>query len=127
MNASVDALSATIGATAKEEDKAADAGTIAAPASSAATSPVRTTSRSSLVRTASRIKLARVPGGSSLVRTVLRATLASLRYCHHQGERMTTIRMRGLGASNNLVSSPVSWVVLKPQPLSMSSSSFLVR
>ena len=61
----VDALSATTGATAAEEDMEVDAGTTVAHARSGATG---------LVRTAGRIILARVPGGTGLMRIVLRAT-----------------------------------------------------
>ena len=56
----------------KEEDVVADAGTTVARARSGATG---------LVRTAGRISLARAPGGTSLVRIVLKVTPNSLR-CH---------------------------------------------
>ena len=69
-DATVDAPSATTGATAAEEDVEADAGTTVARARSGATG---------LVRTAGRISLARVPGGISLARNVLRAMLGFLR------------------------------------------------
>ena len=67
---SVDAPSATIGATAEAEQEVEDDGTTVALAKGGVTG---------LVRTAGRTSLARVPGGCSLVRTVLRAKLASLR------------------------------------------------
>ena len=70
MDASVDAPSATTGATVEEVDEAADVGTTAGPARSGATSLVRIASRTSLVR---------APGGTSLARTVHRAILVSLR------------------------------------------------
>ena len=54
MDASVDAPSATTGATTEEEDEVGDAGTIAAPARSGATG---------LARTAGRTNLARAPEG----------------------------------------------------------------
>ena len=93
-----DAPSATTGATAEEEDVVADAGTTVARARSGATS---------LVRTAGRI---------SLVRIVLRATLAFLHYRHHQEGMTTTIKTRGLGASRSRAQSPASWAAHRPQP-----------
>ena len=101
-----------------EEDVEADAGTTVARARSGA---------AGLVRTAGRISLARVPGGISLARTVLRAMLGFLRCRHHQEGTTTTIKTRGLGASRSRVLSPASWEKLKPQPHSVSSSSFLAR
>ena len=78
-----------------------------------------------LTRTAGRTSLARGLGGISLARITRRATQAFL-LCHHRQEGMTTIiRMRGLGASRIHVLSLASWVVLRPQPLSASSSSLL--
>ena len=50
MDASVDALSATTGATAEEEDAAEDAGMTVALARSGATGLVRTAGRTSIVR-----------------------------------------------------------------------------
>ena len=78
---SVDTLNAAVVATAEEEDVVADAGTTVARTRSGATG---------LVRTVGRINLARAPGGTSLVRIVLRATLASLRCSRHQGGTTTT-------------------------------------
>ena len=99
MDASVNAPSATTGATTEEEDVVADAGMTMAHARSGATSLVRTTGRTSL---------AKVPGGISLATIVLRAMLASLRYHHHREGMMTTTKMTGLGASKSLVPSPAS-------------------
>ena len=118
MDASIDAPSATTGATAEEEDVVADAGTTVAHASSGA---------AGLVRTDGKIILVRAPGETNLMRTALEATPASLRYRPHRRGTTTIIKTRGLGASKSLVPSPVSWVVLKPQPLSVSSSSLLMR
>ena len=101
----VDAPSAATGATAEEEDVVTDAGTIVARARNGATSHVRT---------AGRTILARVPGGTSLVRIVLKATLTFLHYRHHPEGMTTTIKTRGLGASRSHVLSPVSWAKLKP-------------
>ena len=70
MDASVDTPSATTEATTKEEDEVGDSRMNAAPVRCGATGLARTTGRNSL---------ARVPGGSSLGRTVLRPKLASLR------------------------------------------------
>ena len=75
MDASVDAPSATTGATAEEEDVVADAGMTVARARSGATV---------LVKTAGRIILARAPGETSLARIAPRATPVFLRYRHHQ-------------------------------------------
>ena len=88
MDASVNAPSATTGATAEEEDLAEDVGTTVAHARSGATGHVRT---------AGRISLARVPGGISIVRSILRAMLGFLRCRHHQEGMTTTIKTRGLG------------------------------
>ena len=97
---------------------AEDAGMTGARARSGATG---------LVRTAGRISLARAPGGISLVKIVLKATLDSFR-CRHRQEGMTnTIKPRGLGAFRNRVLSPASWAEPRPQPRSVSSSSFLVK
>ena len=73
MDASVDAPSATTGATAEEEDEAEDAGTIVALARSGATGLAKIAGRTSLVR---------AHGGISLARTALRAMLVSL-HCRH--------------------------------------------
>ena len=54
-------------------------------------------SATSLGRTAGRASLVKVPGGISLARTVLRATLAFPRRRHHQEGMKATIRTRGLG------------------------------
>ena len=89
MDASVDAPSATTGATAAE----ADAGTTVARARSGATG---------LVRTAGRASLMRVPGEISLTRTALRATLAFPHCRHHQEGTTITTRTRGLGASKSI-------------------------
>ena len=99
MDASVDAPSATTEAMADEEDVAEDAGTIVAPARSGVTG---------LVRTAGRTSLPRAPGGISLAKTILRATLGFLRCLHRQEGTTTTIRTRGLGASRSHVLSPAS-------------------
>ena len=115
---SVDAPSATIGATAEAEEEVEDNGTTVALAKGGVTD---------LVRTAGRTSLARKVGGISLVRTALKATQASL-LCHRRQEgTTTTIKTRGLGASRSRVLSSASWAELKPQPHSVSSSSLLVR
>ena len=118
MDALVDAPSATTGAMAEEEDEAEDARMIVATARSGATGLTRTTGRTSLVR---------APGGISLARTALRAMLFILHCRRHQEGTTTTIRTRGLVASRNRVLSPASWVELRPQHLSVSSSSLLAR
>ena len=118
MDVSADAPSAAIGAMAEEEEEVEDDGKIVALAKGGVTA---------LARTAGRTSLARGLGGISLVRTVLRATQASL-LCHHRQEgMMTTTRTKGLGASRSHVLSLASWAVPKPQPLSASSSSLLAR
>ena len=94
MDASVDAPSATTRAKAEEEDVAEDVGMTVAHARSGATG---------LVRTAGRISLARVPGGTSLVRIDLRATPVFPRCRHRQEGTTTTIKTRGLGASRSHV------------------------
>ena len=118
MDASVDAPSATTGATAEEEDVAEDAGTTVALARSGVTS---------LVRTAGKISLARAPGEISLAETTLRATLVFLRCRGHPEGTTTTIWTKELGASKNRVLSPASWAELRAQHLSISSSSLLAR
>ena len=78
-----------------------------------------------LVRTTGKISLARALGGISLAMISLRATPVFL-CCHHRQEgTTTTIKTRGLGASKSYALSPASWAELKPQPLSISSSSLL--
>lgn len=69
-DASVFVLSAAVEVTAAEEAKVEDAGTTMAPARSGVIS---------LMRSAGRASVARAPGGTSLVWTIVRATLASLR------------------------------------------------
>ena len=118
MDTSVDATSAMTEATTEEDDVAKDAGTTGAHARSGATG---------LVRTTGKIILAKAPGRISLATTAPRATLVFLHYLHHQEGTTTTIRTRGLGASRSRGLSPASWVELKPQPLSESSSSLLAR
>ena len=118
MAASVDAPSATIGATVEEEEEVEDDGTTEDLAKGGVTD---------LARTAGRTSLARGLGGISLVRIALRTTQASL-LCHlSRGGMKTIIRTKGLGASRNRVLSPGSWAELKPQPHSVSSSSLLTR
>ena len=80
-----------------------------------------------LVRIAGRISLTRAPGGTSLVRIVLRATPVFPHYRHCQEGMTTTIRTRGLGASRSRAPSLASWVVLRPRLPSTSSSSSLAR
>ena len=60
MDDSVDAPSATTGATAEEGDEVEDTGTTAAPIRSGATSLMRTTGRTSLAREAGEISLVRI-------------------------------------------------------------------
>ena len=80
-----------------------------------------------LTRTAGRTNLAREVGGISLVRIAHKAMQASL-LCHlSRGGMKTIIRTRGLEASRSRAQSLASWVVLRPQPLSASSSSLLAR
>ena len=118
MDVSADAPSATAWAMAEEEEEVEDDGMTVALAKGGVTD---------LARIAGRTSLARALGGTSLVRTVLRAMLASL-CCRHRQEGTTTIiRTRGLGASRSRALSPASWAVLRPQLLSASSSSLLVR
>ena len=116
--ASAAAPSAETGATAEEEDVVADARTTVARARSGTTG---------LVRTAGRISLARAPGGTSLVRIVLKEMLAFLHYRHHPEGMTTTIKTRGFGASRSRALSPASWAELKPQPRSISSNSLLMK
>ena len=117
-DASVNAPSAATGATAEEEDVVADAGTTMARARSGTTG---------LVRTAGRISLARAPGGTNLVRLVLKATLAFLHYRHHPEGMTATIKTRGLGASRSHALSPTSCAELKPQLHSVSSNNLPVK
>ena len=118
MGALAAALSATTMATAAEEVAAEPVGMIVASVRGGVTS---------LVNTASRTRLAMFHGGTILVRTVLRATLASLRYHCHQEGTMTTARTMGSGASKSLVLLPAFWVALRPSPPIASSGSSLVR
>ena len=111
--ASVDAPSATTGATTEEEEEVEDDGTTETLARSGVTD---------LARIAGRTSPTRELGGISLTRTAHRETQAFLS-CYHQEGMMTTTRTRGLGASRSREPSLVSWVVPKPQPLSASSSS----
>ena len=115
---SADAPSATIGATAEEEEEVEDDGTTVALAKGGVTG---------LARTAGRARLVREAGGISLARIARKGTQASLCCRRSQGEMKTIIRTRGLGASRNRVQSHASWAELKPQPLSASSSSLLAR
>ena len=96
----------------------ADAGTTAARARSGVTG---------LVKTAGRTNLARAPGGISLARTALRAMPVFLRCLHHQEGMKITTRTRGLADSRSLETSPTSWAELRPQRLSVSSSSLFAR
>ena len=114
----VDAPSAATGATAEEEDVVVDAGTTVAHTRSGATG---------LVRIAGKIILARVPGETSLARTVLRATPVFPRCPHHQEGMTTTIKTRGMGASRSRVLSPAFWAEPRPQPHSASPNSLLVK
>ena len=107
--------SAMTGAT-TEEDMVVDVGMTVACARSGATG---------LMRTTGRISLARAPGGTNHARIILRATLVFLPYLHHQEGTTTTIKTRGLGASRSRVLSPASWAELRPQHLSVFSSSLL--
>ena len=118
MDASVDAPSATTGATTEEEEEMEDDGKTVALAKGGVTGLARTAGRTSLVRDI---------GGISLARTILRAMLAFLCCCHHQEGTTTTIRTRGLGASRSRALSPASWAELKPQPRSVSSGSLLAK
>ena len=115
---SANAPSAATGAMTEEEEGTQDAGQTAAHAKGGATN---------LARIAGRTRLAREAGGISLARIARKVTQASLRYRRSQGEMRTVIRTKGLGASRNHVRSPASWVELKPQPLSASSSSCPVK
>ena len=81
MGALAAAPSAVTAPTTVEEAAAEVAGTTA-------TNPARTAGKASLVTAL---------GGTSLVRTVLRATLASLRCHHRQGETTTTGKTMGWG------------------------------
>ena len=115
---SVNAPSAMIGATAEAEEEVEDDGTTEALAKGGVTG---------LARTAGRTSLMRGLGGINLVRIARKATQGFL-LCHHRQEGMTTIiRTRGLGASRSHVLLLASWAVLRPQPLSASSSSLLTR
>lgn len=105
MDASVDAPSAATGPMSEEVEEVEDVGTTAPPVRSGATGPTRTIRRTSLLRAL---------GGTSLVRTILREMLVSLR-CRHSKEGTTTIiRTRGLEASRSRALSLASWAVLRP-------------
>ena len=122
-DASVDAPSATIGATAEEEEEAEDDGKTVALAKDGVTDLARTTGRTSLVREVGGTHLTREVGGISLARIAHKATRASL-LCHHSPGGMKTItRTRGLEASRSRAQSLASWAAHKPRPLSASSSS----
>ena len=90
---------ATTGATAEEEEGTQDAGKTAAHVKGGA---------ANLARIAGRTRLAREAGGISLVRIARKVTQASLHYRRSQGEMMTVITTKGLGASRNHARSPAS-------------------
>ena len=118
MDASVDAPSATTGATTEAEEEVEDDRMIEALARSGVTD---------LARIAGRTSLARGLGGISLARIAHRAMQAFL-LCRHGQEGMTTIiRTRGMGASRSRVLSLASWEVPRPQPPNAYSSSLLAR
>ena len=114
MGISADALSATTGAMAEEEEEVVDDGKTVALAKGGETDLARIAGRTSLAREAREI---------SLVRIALRAMQASLLCHHHRGGMKTIIRTKGLGASRSPARLPASWAGRKPQPLSSSSSS----
>ena len=118
MGVSSNAPSATTGAMAEEEEEVADDGKTVALVKGGVTDLARTTGRTSLTREAGEI---------SLVRIARAATQAFLLCRHRQGGTKTNIRTRGLGASRSHVQSLASWVVLRPQHHSASSSSLLGR
>ena len=127
MGVSADAPSATIGAMAEEEEEVEDDGKTVALAKGGVTDLARTAGRTSLVREVGGTHLARGVGEISLARIAHKAMRASL-LCHHsQGGMKTITRTRGLGASRSRAQSLASWAVLRPQPLSASSSSLLAR
>ena len=113
-----DAPSAPTGAMAEEEEEVADDGKTVALAKGGGTDLARITGRTSLAREAGEI---------SLVRIARTATQAFPVCRHRQGGTKTNINMRGLGASRSRVQSLASWVVLRPRPLSASSSSLIVK
>ena len=127
----VNASSTMTGAMAEEEEKvedvAEDDGATVAPARSGVTDLVRIAGRTSLLRARGGTSLVRAPGGINLARTVPRVMQAFLHYRHRQEGMTSIIRKRGLGASRSHVLSLASWVELRPQPLSASSSSSLAR
>ena len=105
IGASVDALSATTGATTKEEEVSEDDGMTEALVRSGVTD---------LARIAGRTSLARELGGISLTRIACRVTQAFL-LCRHRQEGMTTTtRTRGLGVSRSHVLSLASWAEHMP-------------
>ena len=118
MDVSADAPSTMTGAMAEEEEEVEDDGTTEALAKGGVTD---------LARTAGRTSLARGLGGISLARIVRGAMQAFLLRHHRQGGMTIATRMSGLGASMSHVLSLASWVAPRPQPLSASSSSLLVR
>ena len=91
---SVDAPSATIGATAEAEQEVEDDGRTVALAKGGVTG---------LARTAGRTSLARELGGIKLLRIARKATQDFLLCHHHQEGMKTIIRTRGLGASRSRV------------------------
>ena len=97
------APTAVTGATVEEEEGTQDAGKTVARAKGGAIN---------LARIAGKIRLARETGGISLTRIARKATQASLRCRHNQGETRTAIRTRGLGASKSHARSPASWAGL---------------
>ena len=115
---SVDTPSVTIGAMAEAEEEVDDDRTTVALAKGGVTGLTRTTGRTSLTRGLGEI---------SLMRIARKATQDFLLCHHHQGGLKTHIRTRGLGASRSRVLSLASWAVLRPRPLSASSSSLLSR
>ena len=122
-----DAPSAATGAMAEEEEEVEDDGKTVALAKGGVIDLARTAGRTSLVREVGGTHLAREAGEISLARIAHKAMWASL-LCHHsQGGMKTIIRTRGLEASRSHVLSLASWAELRPQPLSVSSTSLLAR
>ena len=118
-----DALSATTGAMAEEEEEEVeDDGKTVALAKGGATDLARTAGRTSLVREVGGTRLVRGVGEISLARITHKAMRASL-LCHHsQGGMKTITRTRGLEASRSRAQSLASWAAHKPRHLSASSS-----
>ena len=108
------APTAVTGVTVEEEEGTQDAGKTVARTKGGAIN---------LTRIAGKTRLARETRGINLARIARKATQASLRCRHNQGEMRTTTRTRRLGASRSRARSPASWAGLKPQPLNASSSS----